>query len=486
MFLKKKSNVIFRNYNDFGYITDNRNFGYKKANHNDNHIGDKIISATGAIFFSVLDNTPQRLDDLASKINNQFQDTDINRIKTDAEEFYFALEQDGFVVSGATQQECEQKDIRFSYKASFKNEQPKGFYQAEINHGKSTQDYFEEYFGDKPQLTNLHIEITSKCNERCIHCYIPHEDKTTYIEPNIFYNILEQCKHMQVLHLTISGGEPMLHNNFRDFLRKCKEYNLSINILSNLTLLDNDILKEMKSNPLLGVQTSLYAMDPSVHDSITRMNGSFKKTKKAIMSLIENDIPLQISCPIMKQNINNYADVIEWAQKHNVHAGDDYTIIARYNNNTNNLNCRLSTSEVKELIHEKITSNTLYLKEIVEEAEKKKNTAPDDFICSVCNSSMCISDSGNIYPCAGWQGYVLGNIKENPLSEVWNNSEKVQYLRALRKYDFPKCLQCADKDFCTMCMVRNANENPLGNPLTVNAYFCEIARIMKQECLKIK
>lgn len=72
MFLKRKSNIIFRNYNSFGYITDNRNFGYKRTDDNKNHIGDKILSESGAVFFSVLDRKPQTLDELAEKIAKQF------------------------------------------------------------------------------------------------------------------------------------------------------------------------------------------------------------------------------------------------------------------------------------------------------------------------------------------------------------------------------------------------------------------------------
>jgi len=132
---------------------------------------------------------------------------------------------------------------------------------------------------------------------------------------------------MRLLHLTLSGGEPMLHKNFCDFIRKCKEYDFSVNVLSNLTLLDDEIIKEMKANPLLGVQVSLYSMNSNIHDEITQMKGSFEKTKNAILKLIENDIPLQISCPIMKQNKDCYDEVIKWANKHKIHAGDDYVII---------------------------------------------------------------------------------------------------------------------------------------------------------------
>ena len=73
MFFKQKSNVIFRNYESFGYITDNRNFGYKPTNKDENYIGDKILSESGAVFMSVLNRTPQTLDELSRKIKKQNQ-----------------------------------------------------------------------------------------------------------------------------------------------------------------------------------------------------------------------------------------------------------------------------------------------------------------------------------------------------------------------------------------------------------------------------
>ena len=66
MYIKQKSNIIFRNYNSFGYITDNRNFGYINTNHNEGFIGDKILSDSGAAFFSVLDRKPQNFDELVN------------------------------------------------------------------------------------------------------------------------------------------------------------------------------------------------------------------------------------------------------------------------------------------------------------------------------------------------------------------------------------------------------------------------------------
>ncbi|MHC1715053.1 MAG: radical SAM/SPASM domain-containing protein [Acidaminococcaceae bacterium] len=485
MYYKQKSNVIFRNYGSFGYITDNRNFGYRQAADDENDIGDKIVSQSGAIFLSVLGKKPQTLDFLAKKISKQFTNVDIETIKSDAREFYCMLELDGFIVSGETLQECNEKDVCFSYKKV----EPK------INQGncfstkcseKSTQAFLDEYFENKPQLTNLHIEITSKCNERCVHCYIPHENKINNIESDLFYSILEQCKKMHLLHLTISGGEPMLHTNFIDFLRKCNEYNFSVNILSNLTLANKAIIKEMKRNHLLSVQVSLYSMDADIHDSITQIKGSFAKTKNAILKLRENDIPLQISCPIMKQNINSYADVIDWGKKNNINVGSDYVIIARYDHTTQNLRNRLAINDIEDIINQRIINNTQYLEKIAKEAEQKKNMDSEDFVCSVCHSSICIAENGNVYPCAGWQDYVVGNVNELALKDIWNNSKEVQDLRNLRRRDFPKCMQCQEKEYCTMCMVRNANESPSGDPLAVNEYFCNIVKLNKKMCINNK
>lgn len=484
MFFKQRFNVIFRDYEAFGYITDNRNFGYKLTDSTGNYIGDKILSESGTVFMSVLDKKPQSLEVLVKKIQRIYPGVDRNIIMNDAREFYYMLEQDGFIVSGFTLQECNEKDKRFSYSTSEPQTIKDNFSSSFVHTEVSTVDFFDKYFEGKPQLTNLHIEITSKCNEKCVHCYIPEDDKVNHIDPDLFYDVIEQCKNMRLLHLTISGGEPMLHKNFCDFLRKCKEYDFSINVLSNLTMLNDEIIKEMRTNPLLGVQVSLYSMDSSIHDEITRTKGSFLKTKNAILRLIENDIPLQICCPIMQQNKGCFKDVIKWAKMNKIFVVDDYTILAKYNHSTENLNCRLSIDEIKEIIDDKVANNSNFLEQIAKNAENKLNTSLSDPVCSVCHSSICISDNGNVYPCAGWQSYVVANVKETSLNDIWNNSEKIQYLRGIKNQDFPKCMKCPDKEFCTICMVRNANENPFGNPFIVSEYFCVVARLNRKIVLE--
>ena len=110
----------------------------------------------------------------------------------------------------------------------------------------------------------------------------------------------------------------------------------------------------------------------------------------------------------------------------------------------------------------------------------KEENIIDSGICSVCNSSICIAQNGNVFPCAGWQNYILGNLSNNSLADIWYHSKKVHYLRNLKRKDFKKCNDCQQRDYCTICMVRNFNESPTKDPLDISKYFCKVAEIKKR------
>jgi len=455
---------------------------------NKNGLGERVTEGSGAVFLSALSRKPRSLDALADEISLSFIDVDRSILKQDILEFYKTLEEDGFIVSGQTPEELNCKDTRFSYS----DIDPKSLHNNSMplisRAKKSTREYFKNYYKEKPHLTSLHIELTSRCNERCVHCYIPHKNKLHDIEPKLFYNVLEQCRELDVLGITISGGEPLIHKHFDNFLRKLKEYDFSLSIFSNLTFLNDGIIKEMKDGKISSINVSLYSMKPENHDAITKVPGSFFKTRDSVLNLIENNIPIRISCPVMKQNKDDYIDVLNWAHEHKVRASTDYIMMARYDHTTDNLDNRLSFDEVEKLINEIISNDTEYQRNILSGniGQIDLQDTSNDTICGACRVSLCMVPNGNVYPCAGWQGYVCGNLKEQSLREIWEHSPKVKYLRSLRKKDFPQCLTCQDKAFCSMCMVRNANENPNGDLLKVNEHFCKVAKLNRKIVLEWK
>lgn len=465
-------NVIFRNYGDFGYITDNRNFGYHFTN-TSYVLGDRIVSESGAVILSCLEKSPRPLVEILNRVMKRFVNANEKQLKFDIESFLQTLSEAGFIIMGESADECRAKSccsiLREAVDTSVSD-----------NSLSSTQAFFEKKFGDKPFPVSVHIEIVSKCNERCIHCYIPHEYKNQVMAAEMFYDLMDQCQDLKIQHVTISGGEPMLHQDFIPFLKKCREYDMSVNVLSNLTLLNNDMIDEMRRNPLLGVQTSIYSMKSEIHDSITGSKDSLQKTTNGVINLVKHGIPVQISCPIMKTNLDSYKTIKEWAIQYNISVGYDYTLIGQYNGGVENLHCRLSEEEVEQVIIDELTINANYKSELIREATENRNKTQDDYICSVCNSSICVAQNGNVFPCAGWQGYILGNLNENSLADIWYHSNKVTYLRNLKRKDFKVCEGCQQRDYCTVCMVRNFNESPTGNPLEKSNYFCKVAEIKKR------
>ena len=457
--------ILYRDYPDFGYLTDNRNLGYDTASKSCVKVGERILSKTGSVFFSVLTEKSQSILELSERLLPLFRGVSLLEIEKDASAFFLELSQDGFISCGEEANEANRLDY-FSYANREK--------RALVEQGDPTGGALTIDWGSEYRLTRIHVDISGLCNEHCVHCYIPDKFKNKAMSCDMFRRILEQSRACNVLNITISGGEPMLNPNLLDFVRSCRGDNFSVNLLSNLTLLTDEMVSEFEKSPLLSIQTSLYSMVPDVHDSITNSRGSFAKTKRAIEVLYEHNIPMQINCPVIKQNKDSYQDVLDWAKSLNIEASSDYMLFGCFDGSGKNLQCRLDLSEVEEVIRNEKQNQALA-------KEHQNNPNSNSSICPVCSSSICISHLGDVYPCEGWQSLILGNIMESPIFQIWEESPVVHKLRNLSIQDFPKCQSCADKDFCSICLLRNVNESPTLDYKDVNPYFCEIARIKKRK-----
>lgn len=456
--------ILFREYPTYGYLSDNRNFGYDTASHSCQKVGDLLLSKTGSMFYAKLKETPQDINDVAYELNKLYPEVTFDTIKKDALDFYNDLSLRGFIFLG------EEGDYQTTLQQyfSYGNKHP---FELKISHSKNNQSTIEDTLGKSYNLTSVHIDISSRCNENCVHCYIPNSYKCSIMTKDMFVDIINQCRSLNVLNLTISGGEPMLNPSLKDFLSICRQYNFSVNLLTNLTLLSDELLEVISNNPLICVQTSLYAMDEKIHDSITNNQGSFRKTIKGIKILHERNVPLQINCPILKQNKDNYKDVLHFAESLNIEADADYLLFGSFDKSCSNLSCRISLEEIKNIEMGK------YLKEKVSEEQYIIKHDSCDPICPVCKHSLCVSNNGDVYPCEGWQSFKVGNLKNQTLKEIWVKGKLVLQLRNLKYTDFPKCNICTLKNYCTFCLILNANEDPSGDYKNVNTYMCEVANI---------
>lgn len=466
MYYKIRNDVLFRKYQGHGYIADNSEYGYRMLNDNRKYLGEKYVSASGAIMLSMLSKSPRSIDDVVEELSKIFTGVEYEMLKQDTAEFFDLFVDEGFLSRGEAIDTCTDQFIENTLKLSGCDQIQEGIVKNDCTGGDISPNEF---------LRSIHIEIADACNERCIHCYIPNERKNNVIDSALFYRIIEEGRKMNIIHVTLSGGEPLLHKDILGFLKRCRKLELSVNILSNLTLLTDDIISEMKKNSLLSVQVSLYSMDAVVHDSITKLNGSFEKTKNGILRLCDEGIPVQISCPIIKQNKDSYIDVLHWGWAHNIAVATEPVIFAAYDHSGCNLENRLSIEEVDDVLTVQMQEG--YAESIRKTAKDKEKLTENDPICSVCRYSFCVMASGKVFPCAGWQNNVIGDLNRQTVQEVWETSDKIKELRQIKWSRFSQCVDCKDRGYCTVCMMWNSNENSEGDPFRINEHRCNVAAI---------
>ena len=148
----------------------------------------------------------------------------------------------------------------------------------------------------------------------------------------------------------------------------------------------------------------------------------------------------------MKQNLSTAKSLREYTEKLGVDLYFDYVMMAQCDGNIENLDYRLNIEEMRQIIRQMIDTRPEYVEAIrnsksLEEALSKK-FARRRMVCSILSSGLCIDCDGTAYPCPGWNGMELGNIKRTSLAEIWYDSPKTLELRQVKSNDFQQCEHC--------------------------------------------
>lgn len=467
MFFMLKTDGFIRKIGPYGYI----------FNQTTKH--DRVFNQSGGIFLLEIQRFPRTVDEAVESLSQIFSQTNRQILKTDFIDFLNYLEKNQFIITDASFENLMQKDKGFTYEIDNPKTFSFDFRQKSQEKLPDTQDYLGDFLKQNPFIFSFQIELTSRCNERCLHCYIPHENKLFDMDTHFAFHVIDQVSEMGCVQLTLSGGGITLFPDLPKIIEYARKKDLSVTLLSNLVEVSDDLLEVMKKSHLNLVQVSVYSLKPEEHDQITCLPGSLQKTLKNIEKLIAANIPVQVSCPVMKINYQSYKDVLQWAYKHKIKAYTDFIMMARTDQSSENLKERINLQETKELLQDIIAVDKDYKIMVSELPETKLfMNQTEEPVCGVGRDTLCMTADGNCYPCAGWQGYQVGNLKTTSLKEIWEKSPQLNYLRSIKRGQFLQCLNCPDQNFCAMCMVRNYNET--GDIFSIPQHFCDMARINRE------
>ena len=461
---------FLRRYGENGYITNQL---FKK---------DLLYNDSGADFLCALSRQPQSRGAIIAKLMAIYKDTSLQELSADYDEFIAELRADSFVVTGETVAELDAREPRFSYADFQRIIQDKKTVRAALNTDEATQlsdtqTALSRLFRETPLLFNMQVEVTSVCNERCRHCYLPPSRHQRHADTDMVRRVIDQFAGAGGLSFAFGGGECFLHPEFDELLAYARSRDLSVTILSNLTRLDDRHLAAIRDARIAQLQVSIYSLKAKEHDHITQVPGSLAKTLAAVERLVAADVPVQVSCPVMRTNYRSYKDVLAWAQERGMKAQTDFIMMARSDFTKDNLSERLNDEETAALLRDMMEADRDYREDV--ESGRDPLDADDAPVCGVGRDTITLGADGIYFPCAGWQGYPVGDARKQTLLDVWTNSPELKRVRSITKGDFPACRKCADRDYCAMCLVRNFNESG-GDMMRVAERFCEVANLNRR------
>ena len=317
--------------------------------------------------------------------------------------------------------------------------------------------------------SELHLDLTDGCNERCVHCYLP-KGGAHFLDTKIALKVLKEFREAQGLTVYVSGGECMLHRDFAAILRRARELELNIVVMSNLTRCDGKTVALLKEVEPQFVNVSLYAVTESIHDAITQVPGSFRKTKAAIDALLAEGVPVRIATPFLKENKGCVDELKAFVRERHVHLIPDAEIFGPIDHSCSNRTHALSLAEMETLVSE---NKDVFAKDCAEPGR----CVPDAKACGIGEARLNLDAEGRYYPCDGFHGAIIGDARKDSLWKVWTG-EALNRLRALKNRDFGECGTCADRAWCKVCPMRNFNET--GDMFTHAPWRCGAAMVWRR------
>jgi len=313
-------------------------------------------------------------------------------------------------------------------------------------------------------------EVTNACNLRCRQCHAssgePLPNELTTEEGKKLLDDIAGIGEFRMLAL--GGGEPLVRSDIFELVAYARGLGLEISIATNGTLLTFEMAKEFKKMGVANIAVGINASDESVHEQITRVPGSFEKTRQAIYATKEAGMSLQFNTTVMKENREAIPGLLDLASEVDAQIVLLYQLVPEGRGEEAMELSRREYRALTEMVAEKQkvnraiiepTCSPQYWAYLMSNDGNRPSAAGMKlartlFKGCVAGSGLCyIKPDGEIWPCP-FVPLSGGNVREQSLKEIWYESELFQSLRDRERLTGEMCSQCRFKYICGGCRGR--------------------------------
>jgi AdoMet-dependent heme synthase len=294
---------------------------------------------------------------------------------------------------------------------------------------------------------SAHLDITWRCNERCVHCYLDHEGKGEMTTAEI-KDVVRQLADVGTFFLSISGGEPLLRRDCFEILEYARALRFNVKLKTNAVMIGPNEAVRLRKLGIEQVQISVYSHRQEVHDAITKLPGSLRRTMEAIRHLRTNGVKVSITNVLMQFNQRDAKAVKAMAQELGANFVIDPTITPMLNGDRSITKLGITMNELQEVMRtEEFVGD-------VAEFCSPVSTVGDDILdgysCSAGHTLAYISPFGDVFPCVQFP-MPCGNVRKQSFRDIWYDSPAFAELRSVHVRDLHTCSHCSHTAYCSRC-----------------------------------
>jgi AdoMet-dependent heme synthase len=294
---------------------------------------------------------------------------------------------------------------------------------------------------------SVHFDITYRCNERCVHCYLDHDDLGEMTTGEI-EDVLDQLADAGVFFLALSGGEVLMRRDFFDIVEHARRRLFNVKIKTNGVMIREPEARRLRQLGVEQVQISVYSHRPEVHDGITKLPGSLRRTIEAIRFLKLQGLKVSMANVLMTANLFDNQGVMSLAKDLGVSYTLDPTITPKIDGNTAVLALRAPAAELRRVFrNEELVGNVA---EFCAPPAAPDEDVMDGYPCSAGHTSCYISPYGDVFPCVQFP-LPSGNLRREKFVEIWRHSSALKEVRSIRARDLTTCSTCSHVGSCSRC-----------------------------------
>ena len=332
------------------------------------------------------------------------------------------------------------------------------------------------------RLECISFETTKQCNLRCKHCYAnasaKREDELTVEE---IKDMIDQLSSMGGLSLIFTGGEALLHPHLFDLMEYARKKPLSILLFTNGTLVTPEIVKKLKELHILKVNISVDGPDAETHDPFRGGKGAFEKTIEAVKLFKQAGIPVDVSVSVHRGNYLKMRETLHLLNTLGVNNFKLWPIT--FSGRPEVEDIFITPEEFRDVMEQNREFDREELGKIGKEEFKFSRAVTN---CGVGQGLLTVKCNGVVTPCPVFgENFSLGNIRERPLLDIWNDSPALEMLRSINVFEIEPCKDCEFAAVCKGGCIGDIYERS-GEFTCYDEYMCVAFDVCKNDFIPVE